>query len=975
VALGILLSHSAAAAKVADDTPFPQGHVRLEFGAHLKIAQDPRLTGIRDSRSVFFTLPSRWKALPGSSLHLFVRHSEELDGDRSFLSISLNYGTLRSLRLDHENATLTEVVVPIPPEMIKPENELVFSVEQFHRPTTNGGEIWSSISAQSFLAIRYREEPPTLNLSRLPSPLLEPDSFYSNRLAVLLPARFSPSTLEATARLVANLVKRVAPERVTVRIVSSMRAMRAPLLVVGTPEEQPELVSLRGRSPLLFSSVRGKTVLRSTNGEVFGENEGVVGLATKAQADPTSILFVTANSVSGVLLAASNVLSPGWNVSGTFVRVTEETRLTSPKVREWHGFIPPRSFFTLADLGLHNLKITSQRNDPLVVPLDATPDARFLGYGSRMVLKLRLNPDLYVGDARLLVQVNDVTLADTGIREKFGRSIGSLPVAIPSELLKPRNVLRIVWKGPADGVTQRGVAWLLPASEFYLPRYYEAELPDLGLLQSHLYPFSLKGDLSDVLVVVPDDLNEEMFSALVELSLGLARLAPAEYLAFRVRRLTDLSRANLSEFHLVFLNLEGRRDRLTALLPNWKATPRVESSGGRPTIREMASPWNLKRYILVISARSGRQLHQAVSAALSESNLAQLRGDFAYLGTNRPESFVLGPRRKTADYSHQVFIEAWLRAHWLALPVILITVSGLLSVGVRLGLHRYRLSRESMQVDRPAQAELRRPNRRLDMSETVTSQTDGTEGIVVVRLRWPAAAIKAELASAAMRRAVFAEFFGSLLFVVFGAGTVAVTGGLLGEKLTSARLLAMGLAQGITFALLVLATVRLSGGHLNPAVTFAAMITRQMSVTKATIYVIAQCAGAVAGALVLTLIVPSTAQGALGVHMLAGKVSILGALLTEILLTFGLVFAVLATTHGAVNPPTLGFLVIGLTAIVGYLFGIAITGGSMNPARSFGPALVAGVWKDHWIFWVGPLAGAAIAGVVYEFCFSHDIEN
>lgn len=965
VALGLLLMHSAAAGKIPDDTPFPQGHIRLEFGAHLKIAQDPQLTGTRDSRSVSFTLPSRWRALPGSSLHLFIRHAEELDGDRSFLSISLNYGILRSLRLDHRNATLTEVVVPIPPEMIKPQNELVFSIEQFRQPTPNGGEIWSSISTQSFLAIHYKEEPPELSLSRLPSPMLEADTFHGNRLAVLLPARFGPSTLEGTARLVANLVKRVASDRVTVRTVRSMRATRDPLLVVGTPEEQPELLSLRGRSPLLFSRSRGETILRSTNGEVFGENEGVVGLATKAEADPTPILFVTANSASGVLLAASHVLGPRWSASGTLVRVTEETRLAAPKVREWHGFIPPRSFFTLADLGLHNLKITSQRDGALVVPLNATPDAHFLDYGNRMVLRLRLNPDLYVGNAHLLVQVNDVSLADIAVRERFSRSIGSLPVAIPMHLLRPRNVLRISWEGPSNSVTQGGVAWLLPTSEFYLPRYYEAELPELGLLRSQLYPFSLKADLSDALVVVPNDLNEEMFSALIELSLGFARLAPAEYLAFRVRRLSDLSRADLSEFHLIFLNLEGRQDRLAALLPNWKPTPRVGSFGGSPTIREMTSPWNPARYVLVISARSGRQLHQAVTDALSESTRGQLRGDFAYLGANRPESFVLGPRRRTADYSYQVFIEAWLRAHWLALPVVLITVSGLLSVGVRLGLHRYRL----------AQTEPRHSNRRLDMSKTLTSQADGTEGMVVVRLRSPAVTIKAELASAAMRRALFAECFGSLLFVLFGAGTVAVTSGLLGEKLTSARLLTMALAQGIAFVLLVLATVRLSGGHLNPAVTFAAMIIRQMSVTKGTLYVIAQCAGAVAGALVLTLILPSTAQGALGAHMLAGKVSMTGALLTEILLTFVLVSSVLTTTRGAVNPPALGFLVIGLSAIVGYLFGIPITGGSMNPARSFGPALVAGVWKDHWVFWVGPLAGAAVAGLVYEFCFSRDIEN
>jgi aquaporin TIP len=123
---------------------------------------------------------------------------------------------------------------------------------------------------------------------------------------------------------------------------------------------------------------------------------------------------------------------------------------------------------------------------------------------------------------------------------------------------------------------------------------------------------------------------------------------------------------------------------------------------------------------------------------------------------------------------------------------------------------------------------------------------------------------------------------------------------------------------------------------------------------------------------VLTLIVPAAAQGPLGTHGLAARVTVAGGLLTEVLLTLVLVSAVLATTRGAVRSAPLGCLTIGLSATVGYLFGTAITGGSMNPARSFGPALVAGVWTDHWIFWVGPFVGAAVAGFVYEFCFSEE---
>src|ERR1043166_171820 len=117
-------------------------------------------------------------------------------------------------------------------------------------------------------------------------------------------------------------------------------------------------------------------------------------------------------------------------------------------------------------------------------------------------------------------------------------------------------------------------------------------------------------------------------------------------------------------------------------------------------------------------------------------------------------------------------------------------------------------------------------------------------GMVVVKLRSPATTVKDELASAEARRALMGEFLGSLLFVIFGAGTVAITGGVLAERLRPPRRLRLALAHGVAFMLLVAAMMPISGGHLNPAVTFAAMVGRRMSFTKGVLYIVAQCAGA-----------------------------------------------------------------------------------------------------------------------------------
>ncbi len=226
-----------------------------------------------------------------------------------------------------------------------------------------------------------------------------------------------------------------------------------------------------------------------------------------------------------------------------------------------------------------------------------------------------------------------------------------------------------------------------------------------------------------------------------------------------------------------------------------------------------------------------------------------------------------------------------------------------------------------------------------------------------------------EAASPATWQAVLAEFIATLLFVFLGAGTVVVTGGLMKEGLISARLVAIALAHGLSIALLVAATANISGGHINPAVTFGAMITRRISPTTGMMYVAAQLVGAVIGALLLKLVIPPPAQGNLGAHGLGPGITPASGLITEIVLTFALVFVIFATAMDPRGPGHLAPAAIGLTVLVDHLFGVPVTGASMNPARSFGPALAAGAWGDHWIFWIGPLAGGALAALVYEFLF------
>jgi MIP family channel proteins len=180
-------------------------------------------------------------------------------------------------------------------------------------------------------------------------------------------------------------------------------------------------------------------------------------------------------------------------------------------------------------------------------------------------------------------------------------------------------------------------------------------------------------------------------------------------------------------------------------------------------------------------------------------------------------------------------------------------------------------------------------------------------------------------------------------------------------------ILGIALAQAIVMSVMVTATMAISGGHLNPAVTIGLLVARRTSGRTAAAYIVAQLVGAVFGALLLKYIWPVnlTRSVSLGTPTIAGNVLLTQAIGIEAVLTFFLVSAVFGT---CVNPaaPKVGGFGVGLVLLFDMIVGGNLTGAAMNPARAFGPALVSGQWVGHAVYWVGPLLGAIIAALLWE---------
>ena len=221
-----------------------------------------------------------------------------------------------------------------------------------------------------------------------------------------------------------------------------------------------------------------------------------------------------------------------------------------------------------------------------------------------------------------------------------------------------------------------------------------------------------------------------------------------------------------------------------------------------------------------------------------------------------------------------------------------------------------------------------------------------------------------------------AELIGTMVLVLFGCGSAAIAGSVLGN-------LGIALAFGLSIVAMAYVIGDISGCHINPAVSIGMWIDGRMEAKDLIMYIVFQCIGAIIGIALLAAIINSSAylggyattglgQNGFGMASSVG-LNVVGAIIVEIILTFVFVFTVLGVTKKVENA-TIAGIVIGLTLAFVHIMGIPLTGTSVNPARSLAPALFMGgqALQQVWVFILAPIVGAVIAGLLYKGLISED---
>lgn len=228
-------------------------------------------------------------------------------------------------------------------------------------------------------------------------------------------------------------------------------------------------------------------------------------------------------------------------------------------------------------------------------------------------------------------------------------------------------------------------------------------------------------------------------------------------------------------------------------------------------------------------------------------------------------------------------------------------------------------------------------------------------------------------------RAWLAEAIATFCLVFFGTVSVTIAAALFGTGLSIEGILMISAAHGAAIGIMIYTFGHVSGAHINPAVTIAMVVTRNIKGADAAGYIAFQIIGAIVGASAHMALLPDAgAEVNFGVQ--GGPSEFLNfdagaGVVAEIIFTFFLVTTIfMAAVHKKAAAGMAGIAIGGMIFLL-HLVGVPLTGASMNPARTLGPAIISGHWDFHWIYWVGPIVGALIAGLLMQYLYVKKTEK
>lgn len=680
----------------------PEGQYVLEFNRSPVVGTRLQLRNIYSESRLRFTRPRNWETQK-VQISLRYRHSPALYATRSNLTVLVNGASVGSVPLNKKEGEIGNAVFDVPKKLIQDYNEVVIAALQNNSPTCTQDpfdpSLWTEILPDSKVVFNFQPQAIALNFSRYPYPIFDNLSLEPNQIAYLQPDEVDESWLTNVTRLQTSLGRFSRFRSFDTRLVKSVDGVKPTerLIAIGTPKSQPNLASLK--LPLSIQDNQ----LRDEQQKVLPPDVGVLMMAATRD-ERTPVLVATGNGAEGVAKAVAFLMQSRDRQIGTgqVVIVKQVNGVPSPPARQWSGYLPLSNSFQLQDLLADDDQpfkdVTVRGSDAPAIEFNfrALPDDRFLS-GNTLYLRYSYGPQLNPLTSLLEVQLDGLPIAGKKLDAVDGTKQETLKVELPEDKIRPDSKIQVRFQlDPRERrscnrpVDQQLWGTVHGNSNFQLNRENTTQIPDLKLLKTG-FPFTAPQDLSRTAIVVPNAPNEAELQLLLEFAERMGRLSQSDSLGMNVYRVNKFVPQDRDERHLVAI---GKRDRfplpqafraegftLQSLFERQRDGSQVRTlPDAEGVIKEIVSPWNRDRVLLILSGQTDTGLKQVQDLFHQDSLFYQLREDTVLISAAETETNPYDPnaykleflqraqqKRQISEMAWWEAVVQWLNNSWLIL--------------------------------------------------------------------------------------------------------------------------------------------------------------------------------------------------------------------------------------------------------------------------------------------------------------------
>lgn len=699
------------------------GKYVLELNRSPLVGNRLRLESIYDEARLRFTRPRNWKPQT-VKMSLRYRHSPALYASRSNLTVLINGTSIGSVPLNQPEAKIGTAVFDVSPDLIQDYNEVTIAALQNNSPTCTQDpydpSLWTEVMPDSKLVFDFQPQPIAMDFNRYPYPIFDTLSLEANQIAYLQPQTLDETWLTAAARLQAALGRVAVYRDMETHLISTVDEVKLNqrLIVIGTPEDQPALKSLK-----LPLALKNQQILDGKQ-QPFPQDVGLLMLTTASE-NRTPVLIATGNGAAGVAKAVQFLVQTPDRQMGTgnVIVVSEVASVPSPPIREWSGYLPTQNRFKLSDLRTYEQKpytdvsVRGSHAPALEVDFRALPDDLFVP-GSTMTLNYSYGAQVNPLTSLVEVLIDGVPLAGNRLASPDGATRQSMKIEIAPDRIKPSSKMQINFRldprerRSCSRVTDQQLWGTIHAdTSFDLKREHAARLPDLKLMQS-AFPFAAPQDLSSTAIVMPQKPSSEEVVLLLEMSARLGRLSQSDTVQLEVFRADNLPPEKRATDHLIGIGtqatfplpeaFEADGFALKSLLSRQQGQSALQTlPDSEGVLKEIVSPWNSDRVLLALTGQTEVGLKQVGQLMHQDPLFYQLEGDTVLISANQTEPSPYStqdynleflrqsPQREVSSTSQLERLLSMLRNNWFVLAPGLIAAALMLYGVAQLYLKKF----------------------------------------------------------------------------------------------------------------------------------------------------------------------------------------------------------------------------------------------------------------------------------------------